>query len=115
MTRRRRAPHPLPRSALPRPLRMTITPAMLEAYKAMRRAEARCKCSPYGGPRCEGCQDYDAAEAALRGLFQLESWQEVVAETLDPDARPWQRAAFFRYVNLEDALREARQLARAIP
>jgi hypothetical protein len=108
----RRGPHPLPRSALPRSLRFSIAPAMLESYKAMRGAEARCKCSPYGGPRCDGCQDYAASEAALRAAFQLESWQEVVAETVAPDAKPWERAAYVRFCNLEGALREARRLAQ---
>src|SRR5262245_49026973 len=106
--------YPLPPSTRPPPVKIAITAEMLDAFRELRRAEARCQCTNLSGTPCAACIAYDAIADRLRGLFGLEPWEEPFTETLEGDG-PHYQAAFARYRALCDALRTlGRKAERAL-
>jgi hypothetical protein len=106
----RRAPHPLPRSALPPPERLQITVSMIDAYRLLRWLRQHCRCgSSHNGDEepCAACLAAGVVEERLRALFGLPAWELVVTETIES---PNDRAAFGRFRALESGLRVARRL-----
>jgi hypothetical protein len=72
----------------------------LDAYVALKRAEARCHCNNHSRTLCEACIAYDQHEATLRRLFGLEPWEDVVAFDFGSGST-WEVAALNRYKALE--------------
>jgi hypothetical protein len=98
--------YPLPRSTRPIPVKIAITVEMLDCFRDLRRAEARCQCTNLSTTPCAACIAGEAVSERLRELFGLQPWEETYTETLEGDG-PHYETAYARFRALCDALRLA--------
>jgi hypothetical protein len=61
------------RTPINRPSRTRVTPAALEAFRAMQRLERRCACKD--DDDCPACQQWGEQHAILHSELRLAPWQ----------------------------------------